>query len=118
MFICLNVAAVLALKKMTGDPVVGLSHVALNSSSPLQRGQRLFWVSVDCKAVPRCSRVRTGSPKGLWHPLNRVLAGQKAGHPCPKTGLPTIGLRDNTQRHISCGAPLQKKQYGGVTVDR
>jgi len=80
----------LHLKKCTGDPVVGLSHVSLNSSSPPQRGQRLFWVSVDCKAVPLVSRqnwIAKASKASTQQGL--VIAGQKAGHPCPKTRLPS-----------------------------
>jgi len=42
----------LHLKKCTGDPVVGLSHVSLNASSPPQRGQGLLWVWVNSKLHP------------------------------------------------------------------
>src|SRR5262249_808536 len=42
----------LHLKKCTGDPVVGLSHVSLNASSPPQRGQGLLWVWLNSRLHP------------------------------------------------------------------
>jgi len=50
---------------------VGLSHVALNSSSPPQCGQGSFWVSVDCKAAPLVTQ-KAAKPASCCVVLSRL----------------------------------------------
>jgi hypothetical protein len=62
------------VKKCTGDPVVGLSQVSLNSSLPPHRGQALSLMSSGFTATPKVGRTYAVSVNQFKRKMQFALA--------------------------------------------